>query len=97
MFTGADNRLDAHASTMTRRSIDSDRRSIEFDIESGVANATPRSPNRRLSLQLPRQPTEAEDADDPIGEDPRTQLTSDSMISLGTDDETRKTRTDRTT
>ena len=85
MFTGADNRLDAHASTMTRRSIDSDRRSIEFDIESGVANAKPRSPNRRLSLQISRQPTEVEDADDPIGEDPRTQLTSDSMISLGTD------------
>jgi len=34
---------------------------------------------------MSRQPTEVEDADDPIGEDPRTQLTSDSMISLGTD------------
>ena len=87
IFIGPDNRLNAQKSTMPRRSIDSDRRSIEFDIESGVANATSRSPNRRLSLQLPRQPTVAEDADNPIGEDPRTQLTSNSMISLGTDDD----------
>jgi hypothetical protein len=80
----SDNRSVAQTS---RRSIDHDRRSIEFDIESGAANATQRSQSRRLSLQLSRQPTVVEGADDPIGEDPRTQLTSDSMISLGTDDD----------
>jgi hypothetical protein len=80
-IVGADSNLDAKRSATMRRAID-------YDIEAGASHSSPRSPNRRLSLQISRQPTVLVGTDDLVGEDPRTQLTSDSMISLGTDDET---------